>query len=100
MKWLWCWRCKAEMPMLDETEWVQIESLWKNGFKMTNTLIEARFRPMLEAYLQITGFHETNHLAILHHRISIYGNPCEGCGKVFRTPEAAFCAACGWIKSD
>jgi hypothetical protein len=55
-------------------------------------------KPMLEKYREITGFDETNYLAIFNHRISIYGDPCKSCGKPLRTPVAAFCAACGHAK--
>jgi len=96
MKKMWCWRCKSEMPMLDEEEWTVIDSHWKNAFAMKGVPIERRFDQLKEAYEQITGFAETNHLAIMHHRISLYGEDCHSCGKPLRTPQAAFCAACGW----
>ncbi len=107
---MWCWRCKMEMPMLEEEEFAVIAELYNQGFKATkelrqkynlsleNSSIDERFRPLREAYQQITGFEEANHLAILHHRISIYGEPCENCGIPLRTPKANFCAACGRIK--
>lgn len=96
-----------EMPMLDEKEWSVIEKLREQGFSFTkdfkqkhnipldNYSISERFRPMRDKYREMTGFEETNHLAILHHRISIYGKPCKSCGKPLRTPQASFCAACG-----
>lgn len=104
---MWCWRCKMEMPMLDEEEFKIVNELYGQGFSaikefrqkynlsLENCPIDERFRPMREKYKEITGFEETNHLAILHHRISIYGDPCEKCGKPLRTPQANFCAACG-----
>ena len=51
-------------------------------------------RAMLEMYRLLTGWEETNPAAIGHHRISLYGPPCESCGKPLRTPRARFCAAC------
>lgn len=27
MKRLWCWRCQAEMPMLDEDEFAQVKAV-------------------------------------------------------------------------
>lgn len=69
--------------MLDEDEFQAIDDLYRNG----------HFRPVREKYLEMTGFKETNHNAIMHHQISIYGEPCENCGKPLRTPQAAFCAA-------
>ena len=56
---------------------------------------EARFAPMLAAYERLTGFRETNPMAIWHHRASLYGPPCHECGRPLRTPQARFCAACG-----
>lgn len=110
MKMLWCWRCRMEMPMLDEYEWREIDELRQQAFSWTkefrqkynlpleNASIEMRFRSMREKYQKMTGFEETNHLAILHHRIAIYGETCKSCGKPLRTPQANFCAACGKIK--
>lgn len=82
--------------MLDENEWVRIEALWKKGFDSSGLSIDERFRPLSNLYEEITGVSENNHLAIMHHRISQYGDPCENCGKPMRTPQAAFCPACNW----
>ena len=73
------------VPMLDEDEFKVVSNLYRNG----------HFRTVREKYLEMTGFKETNENAIMHHRISIYGEPCENCGKPLRTPQAAFCAAFG-----
>ena len=50
----------------------------------------------LQRYEQITGMRETNINAVFHHRISLLGEPCLRCGKPFRTPQARFCAECGF----
>lgn len=109
MKILWCWRCKMELPMLDEDEFAVINGLYSEAFTRTKEFrekhrlrldecpMEELFRPVREAYQQITGVFESNHLAIMHHRISLYGEPCKNCGKPLRTPRAAFCAACGKV---
>jgi hypothetical protein len=81
--------------MLDESEWEKIHELWVKAFSWKGP-IEERFQPMKDLYFDLTGFRETNQIAIIHHRISQYGEPCRQCGKPLRTPEAAFCAACGW----
>lgn len=107
MKVMWCWRCKMEVPMLDEEEFAVVGKLYSEGMKATKEFrekhnlplsecpIDERFRPVREAYERMTGMVESNHNAIMHHRISIYGSPCERCGKPLRTPRASFCAACG-----
>ncbi|HLM59680.1 MAG TPA: hypothetical protein VK308_02640, partial [Pyrinomonadaceae bacterium] len=100
-------RCKMEVPMLDEDEFAVVNELFSSAFGMTKEFrlehnlpfnecpIDERFRPVREAYEQMTGVFESNHNVIMHHRISLYGEPCENCGKPLRTPQAAFCAACG-----
>jgi hypothetical protein len=104
---MWCWRCQMEIPMLDEQEYEAVIYLWRNAIPMAKEFKQKQnppieklsfdeiFRPMREKYKEITGFEETNHIAIMHHRISMYGEPCENCGKPLRTPRASFCAACG-----
>jgi hypothetical protein len=96
-----------EVPMLDEEEFKLVNDLYGQAFSSTkefrqkydlpleNYSIDDLFRPMREKYKELTGFTENNHNAIMHHRISIYGNPCESCGKPLRTPQTNFCAACG-----
>jgi hypothetical protein len=107
MKVMWCWRCKMDVPMLDEEEYAVVSDLLRRGmsalkeFRQEHNLplddspTRECFRPVREAYRRMTGMDEPNHNAIMHHRISIYGPPCARCGKPLRTPRAAFCAACG-----
>ena len=85
---LWCWRCKAEMPMLEEHEFRQVVSKGKPG------ALPLDFTSMLDEYERVTGYRETNPNAIYHHRLSIYGPPCVNCGKPLRTPQAKLCGAC------
>lgn len=94
MKTLWCWRCKMDIPMLDEEEFAMAEKLYHAGFRKIGNR-EERFQPLLDYFHQLTGYKETNPYAIMHHRINQYGPPCENCGKPYRTPQASFCAACG-----
>lgn len=84
-----------EVPMLDEDEFASISKLYSQGFQLTGKSLKVRFEPLCKAYLEITGFNETNPNAIMHHRISLYGPKCRNCGKPFRTPKASFCASCG-----
>lgn len=92
MKRLWCWRCKLEVPMLEDDEFKRALSRKGSG---SGKLREREFGPVLAEYERITGFHETNINAFYHHVASLYGPPCRACGKPLRTPRAKFCAACG-----
>jgi hypothetical protein len=96
-----------DVPMLDDAEFAGIHALYQRLMRSKKDLATARntspdqpaaaaiFRPVLDEYNRITGFGETNHLAVLHHALSIYGPPCSHCGKPLRTPRARHCAACG-----
>lgn len=97
MKVQWCWRCKTNVPMLDEGEFAKIEALLNQAWSTPGIPREARFLPVLTEYERLTGMHETNPLAVLHHRISIFGPPCPTCGKVLRTPQAYKCFECGHV---
>lgn len=97
MKILWCWRCKMEVPMLDDEEYFIVAKLYSDSFQSVKngSSRDESIKPMLDYYKEITGFEETNPNAIMHHRIGDYGPPCENCGKPYRTNKASFCAACG-----
>jgi hypothetical protein len=107
MKMLWCWRCRQEMPMLDEQEYTEAFRLYGECLNATkefrqrwnvplaNASIDERFRPIREWYEQLTGVPGCHANAILHHRFSDFGNPCRVCGKPLRSPRAKLCAACG-----
>jgi len=88
---LWCWRCKAEMPMLDDDEHRRVTSQPTNE---RGKNMQERFAAILAEYQRITGFRETNPNAVWHHRLSIYGPPCRVCGKPLRTPQAKVCGSC------
>jgi hypothetical protein len=98
MKSLWCWRCKMNVPMLEEDEYRLVVS--KHGQKVASSGMADRIGrfhgPVLLEYERITGFHETNPNAVYHHRVSLYGPPCPNCTKPLSTPRAKFCAACGY----
>lgn len=106
MKWLWCWRCKADMPMLDEQEFAEIAPLHtlglqsvkdyraSTGVALADVPLAEHFHAMLVRYEAITGFRETNPNAVWHHRLSLYGPPCRRCGRPLRNPRAKLCGAC------
>jgi len=54
---LWCWRCKMEIPMLDDEEFWQVLSPLT---LRPGATVEERSAPFLQEYERITGFHETN----------------------------------------
>lgn len=97
MKMLWCWRCRMEVPMLDEDEFREAYRLYGEGFgvREAGTTKQQRFKQLLDYYFAVTGWQETEPNAIMHHSIALYGAPCEKCGKPYRTSRASFCAACG-----
>jgi hypothetical protein len=106
MKMLWCWRCKTEMPMLDEVEYLEVFRLYGEGMSATKEFrqrwgiplegmqSEIRFKPLLDRYEQMTGMRETNPNAVMHHRLLLYGPSCHRCGKPLRTPKARICGSC------
>ena len=106
MQWLWCWRCKIEMPMLDEQEFAEIASLHRQGFQSVKVFraetgaplervpLAKHFEAMLARYEQMTGHKETNPNAVWRHRLSLYGPPCGHCGRPLRSPQAKLCGSC------
>jgi hypothetical protein len=89
------------MPMLDEEEWNTIQPLIQKAMQVGNPenvgkTIAERFLPVCDQYFKLTGLKETNHNAVSHHRVSLYGRPCKKCGKPYRTDKGSFCAECGY----
>jgi len=94
------------MPMLDEVEFAEIMSLNLDSIKATKDIrehkgvslqdpsIDELFQPVRDRYEQLTGMKESNHNAIMHHRLSLFGAPCANCGKPLRTPKAKLCGSC------
>ena len=96
--------------MLEEHEWKlisplltnQIENIKKYRAKHGVGLKEAEegaLKLATDKYYELTGFEETNYLAIWNRRLKNYGPECTRCGHLFRTPQATFCANCG-LKAD
>ncbi|MBP1960835.1 hypothetical protein [Paenibacillus aceris] len=92
------------MPMLDEVEYQRINQLYleciksAQKFRIRNNVsspVNELFKPLVQEYERITGFKDLHHNAIMHHRISQYGDPCKKYGKPLRTPQAKMCGACG-----
>jgi hypothetical protein len=109
-KLLYCWRCRMDVPMLDDAEWEQVVphlmdaiARIKDYRQMHSSALfdvqnQGFGRDALEKYHEITGFTETNVNALWHHRVSQFGPPCSSCGRPLRTPRASFCAECGALR--
>ena len=54
MKMLWCWRCKTEVPMLDDDEFDRVSSLFNTGTQGDSR--DRMFGPPLYEYERITGY--------------------------------------------
>ena len=114
MKEMWCWRCKQDVPMLDENEYKVIYALYGECFRKAQKQVRERetipkeeqrtlhelFEPVRKEYERMTGMVDCHHNSILHHRISIYGPPCRHCGKTLFGPRARFCAVCGQAQAS
>jgi hypothetical protein len=101
-----------DIPMLEEDEWRIVWEQLHNatlaikadrsetGATLAETSIRSIFQPALEAYERITGFRETNHNALYHHRVALYGPPCRNCGRPLRIPDARLCGSCMAPRED
>ena len=94
------------MPMLLDDEWramhdriAQHVERWNaeheevEGQRPPDSIRE-RSAKLVEEYNSLTGAKETNPNAVWHHLRSLYGPPCQYCGKVLRTSQASFCFLC------
>ena len=91
----YCWRCKMEVPMLDQDEFTIASQLYSKGMKTLHQDRKVGFKELLDYYNDLTGFGETEPNAIMHHSLEQIGPDCDNCGKPYRTPKAKICAACG-----
>jgi hypothetical protein len=108
-KTLYCWRCKADIPMLDEQEWQEVSALLGQGVQNVKNYRRDRNATLaevpkqlhdagaLERYFEMTGYRETDVNVLWHHRLSQFGPPCESCGRPLRAPQAKICAECGAV---
>src|SRR3989337_1236333 len=109
---VYCWRCKMELPMLEEHEWGKVGPLLsgaiekvkeyreEHGVSLAQARDESFGKAALEMYKVITGFEETNPNALWHDRLSLLGPPCGVCGKPLRTSVAKRCVECGAVRSN
>lgn len=108
MKTLWCWRCRKRMPMLEETEFLELENLFAQcvlslkelrsslGVALNAEQYRKGMDPVLRWYFERTGATGVDANEIRNHRISLYGSPCPQCKKELRTPAARHCLECGF----
>jgi hypothetical protein len=104
MQWLWCWRCKVEMPMLDEQEFAEIASLHRLGMQsikqyredtgvpLERVPLAKHFEAMLRRYEEITGHKETNPNAVAPSSFSVW-SPMRS---PLRSPQAKSCVEPAW----
>jgi len=112
MRFAWCWRCKATVPMLDEEEYKSIQDAYRAGTHEVQRVRTFENRPLRESdqevlyggvaarYREITGVSDVPYQEIMKHRLSLLGPPCEKCGKELRTPLAKKCVECGHIRNS
>ena len=111
MKTYYCWRCKCEIPMLEEHEWERLGPSLTNHVERIKRIRQQKSCDLSTAkklagqetcdlYFELTGYRETNFNALWHHRLANFGPECLKCGHLFRTPKAKFCANCGHKKDE
>ena len=108
MKEYYCWKCKNNMPFLEENEWLEISPLLEKAKK---TLINYRKKhdcdlktarkeckpEVTQVFENITGISNVHFDIICHHRLKDWGQECPDCGYLLRTTKAKYCAKCGWF---
>jgi hypothetical protein len=107
MKVQYCWRCSADVPMLDEVEYAEVRAIYDTCYRaaksyrtrrnapLDKTPLAELYKPVQQAYGRITGVVGFDPHHILKHRIADFGPPCANCGRPLRTPDAQMCASCG-----
>ncbi len=105
MKELWCWRCRMNVPMFDEDELVEMNSIYRKCLLQSKKMRITRqdsiavinneaFRPLTEWHHLQTGADCTVD-EMRHHRAFLFGPNCKICNKPLRSPRAKRCAECG-----
>lgn len=105
-----CWKCKKEMPFLDEKEWKKVSPLLRPSMQELRDYL-TQHRCSLDVarkavktqvgikFEQITGMSGIHFETIYHHRRSAWGPVCRHCGLLLRTSKAKLCAQC-WTVAE
>jgi hypothetical protein len=103
MKVLHCWRCRVEIPMLEDDEWRIVQAPMRRAERAGTPArrepapssdeppVDPIFQAGLDAYEQITAVRETVFAAMAHHIVGGYGPACHNCGRPLRTHQATLC---------
>ena len=107
MKLRWCWRCRRDVPMLDEVEYQQLDVVLSScirsiqherearGVSLEAIDLTAHYSPAVHLYMRLTGVALSDWEELRHHRDSLLGPDCGTCGRALRSPYARRCAECG-----
>ncbi len=102
----WCWKCRAEVPLFDETEWLRLEPLLRDGMQATmdyrrdhqvalvDVDLSLVYKNALDAHEDMTGTRPADPFTMWHHRRADFGPPCTNCGRPLRTPGVTECHEC------
>jgi hypothetical protein len=105
----YCWRCRTDVPMLDEEEFAAWDAVFSRCIQLAKsarrdgthiTEMDSAFGEARLLYSHVTGAPDTDHNEIRHHRLWNFGPPCGSCGRPLRTPEARMCAECGELLAE
>ncbi len=107
----YCWRVSEYLPMLNEEEWSELEPFLINTMKKIKvyraehncdipTARKYCCPDAVSKFEEITGYKNIGYDVMFYLRLSSYGEKCNSCGKLFRTPKAKYCVGCGQTKRN
>src|SRR6187455_1295498 len=103
----WCWRCRRDVPMLDEVEYAELAVVLDACLGSIKREREARavgleqievrshYAPALRLYQELTGVAASDPEELRHHQNALLGHDCRACGRALRTLDARSCVECG-----
>ena len=108
MKRAYCWRCNDFIVVVEDVDQQEFDELYSEsiqrvkkyredtGAALNEVPLNEFFAPVYRFYEERGGDATVGHQEFYKHRERLFGATCPGCGKNFRTPEASFCAECGY----